>query len=433
MSASSLLRIQGSQLISRNEELELNLQTLQDRLYSFLLEIVKTWHPTNVLSEFKDLFIDSLEVFDTSKIDIGIYEIFIGSDEIEFHNTIKRCCYILINNWESRRKHQYIEELFNLLTKYKPQEKITNFPKVNIFRTWLKNFIDSDDFRELQLFVAKHEDRFQESWVNRYRSYLLVAQSLKQDNPIEQQEAALKLSKKLKDRYKFKLAMYIARSQSNNYNATKYPNPTILGENVLYLIKSIVTKKGIFSYPNIANIFLKQTQNQNFQEFKQSLEKYLFFSLKKETSIEYIRQELSDKLCFWKAKYHQDIINKGLILRTATKVIDFLIAENGREPSPIFLFFLGEGHPLTLVIILLKIILISQNARNHLEMRIGNLISYYEHYPQEECQGVINFIEIFNITFAIYGDNVEYNLINMQTKSNSEIDLENYHLFSLIK
>ena len=171
----------------------------------------------------------------------------------------------------------------------------------------------------------------------------------------------------------------------------------------------------------------------NFQDFKQSLEKYLFFSLKKETSIEYIRRQLLKKLLFWKAKYHQNKINKGLILRTSTKVIDFLITENGREPSPIFVSFLGEGHPLTLVIMLLKIILISQNARHHLEMRIGNLISHYENYPEEECQQVINFIEIFNITFAIYGDNIEYNLITMRTKSNSEIDLENCHLFSLVK
>ena len=432
MRPSSLLRIQSNQLISETERLELNIQALQDKLYSFFLEIVKTWDPRDVLNEFKHLFIDSLEIFDTERY-LGIYDFFIGSNEIEFRNTLKRCCYILINNWESARNHQYIQELIYLFAEYKPKEKITRFPKVNIFRYWLQNFIDSEDYRQLKLFVSKHEDKQKESWINRYRSYLLVAESFNQNNPIEQKEAAIRLAKKLKDRYKFELAMYIAHSQSHNFNSAKYRSPSLLGENVLHLIKSIIIKKGIFSYPNIANIFLKQTQNQNFQNFKHSLEKYLIFSLKKEAKIEDIRQQLSGKLHLWKQKYHEDKISKELILRTSNKVIDFLTCENGNEPSPIFILFLGQGHSLTLVMMLLKMILICENSRNHLEMRIGNLISYYEHYSEEECQRIINFIEIFNVTFAIYADNVEYNLISMQTKDNSQTGLENYHVFSIVK
>lgn len=434
MSASRLLIIQGNQFISRSEQLELNLQALQDRLYSFLLEIVKSWHPKDVLNEFKSLFIDSLEISEhDSEIYLGIYESFIGSHEVDFRHTLKRSCYILINNWESSRNHKYIQELVHLFIEYKHQEEITKFPKVNIFRSWLKNFIHSDDYQNLKLFLAKYEEQFKESWVNRYRSYLLVAQSLNDNNPTEQKEAAKKLSKKLKNKYKFELAMYIAHSQSNSYDAQKYRNPSILGENVLHLIKSIVLRKGIFSYSNIANIFVKQTDNQSFHEFKQSLEKYLIFSIKQDENIEYLRQKLSNQLFTWKQKYHERKISKGLILRTSTKVIDFLTIENGSEPSPIFIYFIQEGHPLTLVIMLLKIILICKNARNHLEMRLGNLITHYENYPEKECRGIIHFIEIFNITFAIYADNVEYNLINMQTKSDSQMALENYHVFSLVK
>lgn len=432
MSGSRLPRIQDHQLICRRQGLELNVQKLQDRLYSSLLEIVKTSSPINVLDEFKHLFIRPLEIVD-DEICLGIYETFIGAHEIEFRNTLKRCCYILINNWESNRNHKYIQELVQLFAEYKPKEQITKVPKINIFRSWIKNFINSSDYRELKLFAARYEEQLKENWVNRYRSYLLVVQSLNNNNPIEQQQAAKRLSRKLKDKYKFELAMYIARSQSNNQKTSTYPNPSILGENVLRLIKSIVIKKGIFSYPNIANIFLKQTQQQNFQEFKESFDKYLIFSLKKDKKIEYIQQQLSSKLFYWKQKYHDYQISKGLILRTSTKVIDFLTTENGSKPSPLFLTLIEDGHPLTLVIMLLKVILICEHARNHLEMRIGNLISHYEHYPEQECQNIIHFIEIFNITFAIYADNVEYNLINMETKSSSQMGLDSYHVFSLIK
>ncbi len=102
----------------------------------------------------------------------------------------------------------------------------------------------------------------------------------------------------------------------------------------------------------------------------------------------------------------------------------------------LFVALLSQGHPLTLVIILLKIILICQNARSHLEIRIANLISYYESYSEDECQWIINFMEFFNITFAIYAENIEYNLIKMkedETNYDSHLNLDTYRVFSQIR
>ncbi|MGB7380834.1 MAG: hypothetical protein WA959_30315, partial [Rivularia sp. (in: cyanobacteria)] len=100
------------------------------------------------------------------------------------------------------------------------------------------------------------------------------------------------------------------------------------------------------------------------------------------------------------------------------------------------ILLLSQGNPLTLVIALLKIILISKHSRRHLEMRIANIINYYEHYQEEECDWVIKFIEVFNITFAIYAENVEYNLIQMQenaTESEPQTNLDTYRVFSQLK
>jgi hypothetical protein len=97
---------------------------------------------------------------------------------------------------------------------------------------------------------------------------------------------------------------------------------------------------------------------------------------------------------------------------------------------------LSQGNPLTLVIILLKIILISRNSRSHLELRIAELIRYYNNYPEAECYWVINFIEIFNITFAIYAENVEYNLIRMEQEElivQPQYHLDSYRVFSQLK
>ena len=68
---------------------------------------------------------------------------------------------------------------------------------------------------------------------------------------------------------------------------------------------------------------------------------------------------------------------------------------------------------MTLVIVLLKLILICKNSRTYLEAKIAELIRYYESFSEDECWWIVNFLEIFNVTFAIYAENVQYNLIKM--------------------
>ncbi|MBR8836993.1 MAG: hypothetical protein DSM106950_24065 [Stigonema ocellatum SAG 48.90 = DSM 106950] len=434
MPLNSLPSSQGNQLFLNSDEKQLSLEIVQEKIYSFLFQIVKTWEPEDVLQEFKRLFIDNLDL-ENFNSQLGIYEIF-DNNEDEFYSTLKRCCYILINNWETRRKSQYIQELINLLANFKNNINSTSSLSKKIYRSWLENFINSNQYQDLKLFAYKYEEQAKEDWFNRYTSYLLFAQSLDTKNPKEQQEAAAKISKKLKEKFKFELAMYSAHSQSDNASKTRYKNPTILGDNVLRLIKTIVLKKGVFSYENIANIFIKQTENQTFQEFKESLPRYLIFSVQQPIFVETIKQQLSEKLLSWLVDHNQEILNKNLLLRTCNRVIDYLTTENGREPATLFILLLSQGHSLTLVIVLLKIIFICRNSRSHLEVRLANLISYYKKYSEDECQWIINFIEYFNITFAIYADNVEYNLIKMKEADkpdDSQLNVDNYRVFSQLK
>ncbi|MBG1245204.1 hypothetical protein [Nostoc sp. NZL] len=434
MNANSLSISQEDPDCVTSNSRQLNVQIAQDEVYSFFVEIAKKLPPEDVLREFKGLFIDGLDSQDSYSIP-GIYSIFLDDNEQEFCNTLKRCIYIIINTWKTNRKDKYIQELVNLFTSENLKVKTNNFPAINICKSWLDNFINSKDYQELKLFAAKYEESFKGHWANRYTSYLLVDQSVDQNNSKEQQEAARKLSKQIKDKFKFELAMYIARSQSAISSTTRYTNPSMLGDHALRLIKAIVLKRGMFSHENIAHIFIKQTQNQTLEEFKINIEKYLFFSVVKQESLESWRHQFADILSLWKADYNQEIITKELFLRTCNRVIDCLTIENGKEPSSLFILLLNQGHSLTLVIILLKIILISKNSRKHLEIKIAHLIRFYEKYPEEECKGIINFIEIFNITFAIYAENVEYNLIKMEEEQNSnpQLNLDGYRVFSQMK
>ncbi|MEA5603998.1 hypothetical protein [Nostoc sp. UHCC 0252] len=412
---------------------EINVQIVQEEVYSFFMEMVKNLSPDDVLREFKGLFIDGLDSEDSNYIP-GIYSVFLDDNEQELCNTLKRCCYIIVNNWKTKRKDKYIQELVNLFVDENLRIKENNAPIVKTCKTWLENFVNSKSYQELKLFAAKYDESSKGHWANRYSSYLLIDQSVNKNNPIEQQEAARKLSKQIKEKFKFELAMYIARSQSAVSSTTRYQNPSILGDQALRLIKAIVLKRGVFSHENIAHIFIKQTQNQTLEEFKVNLEKYLFLSVGKQESVESWKQQFIKSLSLWKKDYNHEFITKELFLRTCNRVIDSLTIENGKEPSSLFILLITQGHALTLVIILLKIILICKNSRRHLETRIAHLIRFYENYPEDECKNVINFMEIFNITFAIYAENVEYNLIKMEEESsNPQLNLDGYRVFSQMK
>jgi predicted nucleic acid-binding protein len=403
----------------------------QEAIYEFLLGIVKTWSPDDVLQEFRHLFIYHTNSISSNTLPY-LYEIVFSNQEQEFRNTIKRSCYILINNWDIARSHQSIQDLIHLFSD-PILFRSTISPTLKRLREWLRNFVASSDFQELKLFAARYDDHGKSHWSQRYASYLLVPQYVNLQNPLEQRQAARNLSKQLKEKFKFDLAMYTALSQCAASKARKPANPTGLGDEVLRLIKRIVAKRGFFSYPNLARIFLNQTKSLSYREFKRSLSKYLIFSVEHHELASAIKSQLSEKFSTLYSDHDHEMVNDALLLRTCNRVIEYLTTEDHEKPSSLFVLLLSQGNSLTLVIILLKVILICRYSRTHLEARIADLILHYEDYLEEECQAVIHFFEIFSITMAIYAENTEYNLVHMPNSYSPDhlkADSEAYRIFS---
>lgn len=419
----------------RLNRLSRNIQQAQDTVYNFLLEIVKKWPPEEVLLEFKRLFIYHVDSISADAMQ-SVYDIIFSNNEEEFRNTLKRCCYILVNNWDATRNYKPIQDLVTIFTDPSINRN-TASPTLKRLRHWLNGFVQSNDYEELKLFASRYEEKERGPWVSRYTSYLLVPQYIDLKNPIEQREAARALSKQLKDRFKFDLAMYIARSQSNAPSKRIPKNPTALGEEVLRLIKAIVARRGPFSYANLANIFVNQTQNLSYQQFKQSIQQYLIFAVENQEFVEILRSKLTEKLDPLYNSHDDEVLSNALMLRTCNRVIDYLTTENQAEPSQLFVLLLSQGNPIMLVVALLKIILICKHSRTHLEARIAELIKYYQNYPEDECAWVVNFLEVFTVTFAIHAENVQYNLIKMQPDgaplAPNIFDPDKYRIFSQLK
>jgi hypothetical protein len=421
-----------------------NISRAQQTIYGFLLDIVKQWPAEEVLLEFKRLFLYHVDSTSSSAID-AVYDIVFSNREEEFRNTLKRACYILVNNWDAARRVQPIKELIAAFNA-EMLLRDTSSPSLKRLNQWVENFKESQDFADLKLFVSRYDQQLEErDWSKRFTSYLLVPQYINLRNPIEQREAARALAKQLRHQFKMDLAMYVARTQSQSQTQSLHgvdeppKNPTALGDDVLRLVKMVVAKRGNYSYLSLANIFLGQVQNVNYAEFKRCLQQYLIFSVDRSEFAKILKVRLAEKLDSLYKDYEGNPVTDALILRTCNRMIDFLTTENRQEPSSLFVLLLSQGTPMTLVVALLKIILVSRNSRLYLEARIADLIRYYESFPEKECWWVVNFLEIFNVTFTIYAENVQYNLIRMdqggQAKSwQDELNnLDAYRVFSQLR
>lgn len=393
----------------------LSLPQAQQVIYTFLLDIVKIWDPEDVLLEFKHLFIENTESTSDAALP-AVHTLLFVNNEREFHNTIKRCCYILINNWEVVRRFDAIQSLIDLFDDPLIHKR-TLSSTLKRLRQWVANFIKSPDFAELKLFTARfYEQRSVNStkpWSSQFASYLLVPQYTDRNNPVEQRQAAHNRAQRLKDKFKFDLAMYTAHAQVGASPTHHVPNPTSLGDEVLRLIRVILLNRGQFSYKNLAHLFLEQVADLRYAGFKTSLVEYLVFSVSEQTVVSHIKLTLTNYLGQLYTEFDDEALNRSLILRTCNRLIDQLLTVDRKQPSYLFTYILSQGNHLTLAIILLKLVLISRSSLTYIEARLADLIRYYEDVPQQDCQWVIQFLEVFRVTFAIFAENTEYSIVRL--------------------
>lgn len=152
--------------MTKRKKSEENVQKAQEMIYRFLLDIVKKWSSELVLQEFKRLFI-SYEPDDTNTIALQeLSNIIFFNNEEEFRNTLKRSCYILINNWDAARNYKAIKELVGLFTDLKISQS-TLSPTLSRLRKWLIDFVNSKDYQEIKLFALRHEESSKVHWSQR--------------------------------------------------------------------------------------------------------------------------------------------------------------------------------------------------------------------------------------------------------------------------
>ena len=420
------------------------IEQAQKRIYEFFLDVVRCKSPDLVLVDFRNLFINFSDD-NNPEITYALDQILTAYNEKEFFYTLKRCCYILINNWTVSNKRDCIQSLidtFNHPSIHKKPKSI----KLRTLRIWLQIFIKSEDFQSLKLFTLYLEDQVNhdQNWGNRFASYLLAYQYTNPSSSQEQRQAANLLAQKMKDKFKFDLAMYTARIGTHSSTQNHPTNPTSLTNNVINLVTLMLTKKSVLNCQQLAINFLENIQNLSYQEFKFSLLKYIDFSMADAEISETVQTKLSHGLRDLNSNHNDDPVSKLLIFKTAKYLISEITISDRDQPTELFNILLHHTNPINLVMLLVKLLLLNESIRPLLEIRVASIIKYYSQYSESKCKSVISFIDMLNIALAIYAGETRYNLVRMtpnelpnlpegNTKSDSHIsnfDTREYRIFS---
>ncbi|MBD2576234.1 pentapeptide repeat-containing protein [Oscillatoria sp. FACHB-1406] len=410
-----------------------NLQAAQEKIYRFFLKLVRHEPPETVLERFKNLFVFGVDSL-APEIQQALYDIILSRDELIFKNTFKRTCYIITNNWISENRAHYIDKLVEIIAEVKEHTQ-TLSRSLSCLRTWISNFIETEDYQEIKRISEFYSRDSKKSWNQRYTSFLLVPQYLDLENPKEQREIAKKLSDELKNKYKSDLALFSAH---NPLRATPpvRENPTHLGQDAIAIVKNIVAQNLRYSYEHHSRAFIDTVRDGDYESFKSSLQGYLTFGVPNQQAVELLDRNMSAKILNLYRERNDSNLTLELLLRTCRRIIEILTIEDGATPSKLFILLSDREKALSLSMILLKIILICKYARIHLEACIAKLIQYYEKVPEQECQWFIYFLEVFNVVFSVYTENINYNLVrvgNGTAAGKSAIDLEAYRVFPQLK
>lgn len=423
------------------------IEQAQQRIYEFFLETVRRQTPDEVLVVFRCLFINFNDQA-SPEIAAALDQILTAYNEKEFFYTLKRCCYILINNWTVSNNRVYIQALIDLFKDPSIYKKPTSI-KLRTLRIWLQIFLKSEDFKTLTLFTISLTpvSNLDHNWSNRFAAYLLTDQYTNPASSLEQRQAANLLAQEIKEKFQFDLAMYTARFNNHRSPQTKPNNPTSLSSNVLNLVTLMLTKNSVMNCQSQANKFLTSVKELTYYDFKLRLLQYLDFSIADPEISETVQTKLHDDLFKLKAEHHDHLVNPYLILKTSKYLISQITSSDHEHLTELFNILLHHTNPLNFVVLLLKLLLINDAVRSHLELKVALIIKYYSRYSEAKCKSVIAFIDMLNIALAIYAGETRYNIVRMhppetsisqgkdihQDSQISKFDARKYRIFSQVR
>jgi hypothetical protein len=399
----------------------------EQQLYDHILDCAQSESPEQLLERFRRLFIEAKD-YNDPEIWLAVSTLASAKDAEEaFKLILNRCCHILVNRWQIHTKHHaHIPELVALFEQTPPLGSRQSRGTRRI-RYLVEQFKESEQYLTLQRLarVVQGSKRDRDSGskpianlIERY-PYLYEHCLLSENSSHEHQQTVRQFQTRIQQRFEFDLSQFVTykvrlAQVARNPQIALTPqrlispvaNPTLLSDGELgAALKQFVGQvQGRYTYRDLAQHFLVQSQQlSSYREFKEELYHYLVGSIEPMYRKLQFNKKLYEYLENTLTKYDAQRPNDFLILRTSSKLLNFLVVESPqRLEHYVFVDMITNMGATPTVGLLLKVALLCRQVKPHLEKRFSILFNHYEFSAEDGVPWLVQTMENVHIALSIH-------------------------------
>jgi hypothetical protein len=393
-------------------------------LYDHFLLWVEQESPEELLDRFRQLFINGRDYPDVSVAQALDRIIGAENAEREFKYILNRCCHILINRWQMMAGQQdAIIDLLQLFDNPGSSSQSSRFRSASQRRlsSLVQGFTHTEEYLTLQRLLRVltgsqgRDNPPLGQMIIRY-PYLYSHNLLSQNSSLEHQQTIRHIQFQRQNQLETDLTQYMTSlvgraqiaAQTSQARASQLiqqaQNPTLLSDRELYLaIRQFVgTVHGTYTYRDLAQSFLSHIRDiSSYGAFKDDLYEYLTSTIEPEYGKRQFNQKLYKQLQTIFPESESRQLDDFLLVRTCSQLFNFLVVDSPQQPSHyIFIDLISNLGPAQTMGLLLKIAMLSQKVKPHLERRFSILFNHYEAQTLNDILWFVKSLENMNIAFA---------------------------------
>lgn len=173
---------------------------------------------------------------------------------------------------------------------------------------------------------------------------------------------------------------------------------------LLETVQKIWMRRGTFAPPNLANVFLQQTANMTYADYKQALVRYLWTAIAEEKGLEPLKQKIEETLAQLWTEQDKLPVDNRLRLRTCNRLISLITTQGNTYPSPMFTLLAVQEQYDIFGLMLLRLMLINRPSYQYFADAMDTLTDYYATLQTPKSHWIVSFLEIFKMNITEYLD-----------------------------
>ncbi len=397
-------------------------QSDQQIIYEHLLACVQVESPQRVIERFRSLFLIGYNYPDRNIQDLIDNITASPQGQQTFKLFFNRCCHILINRWQSRPHLQgAVKDFLDMLSApiMIPAAGLSRAQNVRRLRQLVKSYIQSEYFQKLRRLIEfycedtgdvseirRNGDRSLVTLIRRY-PYLYDHCLISQTNTPEEKEFVRHSQVQAQLKFETNISHYLTAElrRSHGGRAPLVPNPTLLPDQELKTaLKHYVGKvDGKNTYRQQA----QQLQNRLIYTpapptFEQDFQNYLLNIPGLEQKNSRFSQRLQQYLKNLPTLQQAKSVNEFVLVRTCCQTLNYLVVDQAEAPNHVvFMDLLNTIGTTATVGLLLKVVLVCNKVKSHLEQRLAILFNHYQSLQRNQMGWLINCLEHVNLALTL--------------------------------